>query len=81
MEIISIIKILPITATGKLYFKLYYRAQKKGQNGIRRRNKLRWQKWKNRLEKVVDSTTIQQSKLAYLYNQEQTIISFSISNL
>lgn len=30
MEITSIIKILPITATGKLYFKLYYRAQKKG---------------------------------------------------
>lgn len=80
MEITSIIKILPITATDKLYFKLYYRAQKKGQSGIRRRNKLRWQKWKNRLENV-DSTTIQQSKLAYLYNQEQTIISFSISNL
>lgn len=80
MEITSIIKILPITVTGKLYFKLYYRARKKGQNGIRRRNKLRWQKWKNRLENV-DSTTIQQSKLAYLYNQEQTIISFSISNL
>lgn len=29
MEITSIIKILSITATGKLYFKLYYRAQKK----------------------------------------------------
>lgn len=29
MEITSIIKILPITVTGKLYFKLYYRAQKK----------------------------------------------------
>lgn len=29
MEITSITKILPITATGKLYFKLYYRAQKK----------------------------------------------------